>query len=718
MERRNGPSLWPALLAVFALALAIRLAFLFELRASPLLALPFGGAAFFHEWGKEVAEGRAASEVFYHAPLYPYLLGALYRCFGSDPLVARVAQAFLGAAGCALLAYAGGVFFERRVGFLAGLALALYPQAILFDAIHKKTSLALFLLLGFLACLARVQKTPRMAAWLAAGVLLSLFYAARENALVLVPVVLGWIALGFRSTSRAARARWSLAFLIGLSVAPVAMGVRNWRVGGEFIPGTANSGANFYIGNHRGASGLFEPLVSGAGSAPYDAANARRLAESSAGRTLSWRQVSRFWWKRGFEEIAREPFAWLALLAKKAFYLMSAQRWVDDHDLSAFQEESRLLRALGLPLRYGWLAPLGLAGLVFFAKERRLWLLVLCWLALAASLVLFFLVERFRMSLFPFLLLFGAQAACELVRALRGRRWGKAGGIAGLTAVFALAVHAPTGVHEWPHSTTYNFLGLAWNAQGDREQTLRWYERALEVAPENAAAHFNAGAVLLNLEREEEARAHLEQAARLEPAYAASSFAKLGEFHAAHGDLAGALELLERARSLDPLDSTVAYDLGLVLRQLERLDEAEAAYREALRLDPRHVDARNNLGFLLANTGRPEPARQEYERALALDPDFVRARVNLARLLATDERMRDGRAALVHASRAFELAPDDFSVRETLAAAHAASGDYAEALRVAQELKARMDAEGDRAGAARVEEALARYRARKPLDAR
>ncbi len=718
MERADSPPLWPALLAVFALALAARLVFLFEMRASPLLEIPFGGAAFFHRWGKEIAEGRAPSEVFYHAPLYPYFLGALYRGFGSDPVVARLAQAFLGAAGCALLAYAGRVFFERRVGILAGLALALYPPAILFDAVHKKTSLELFLLLGLLACLARAKERARTRVWIAAGVALSLFCASRENGLVLAPLVLGWIALGSRGANRAERVRWACAFVAGVLLAPLALGARNWKVAGEFVPGTVNSGANFWIGNHLGASGLFEPLISGEGSAPYDATNARRIAEESAGRTLSWREVSRFWWKRGFEEIAREPFAWLALLARKAFYLLSAQRWVDDHDLSAFQEESRLLRALGLPLRYGLLAPLGLAGLVFFAKERRSWLLALSWLALAASLVLFFLVERFRMSLLPFLLLFGAQAFCELVRAVRDRRWRNAAAIAGLALVFALAVHAPTGVSELPRSATYNFLGLAWNEQGDRERALLWYQRALEVAPENPAAHFNAGEVLLSLEREEEARAHLEHAARLEPAYAASSFAKLGEYHAAHGDLAGALELLERARGIDPLDSTVAYDLGLVLRQLGRLDEAEAAYREALKLEPRHADARNNLGFLLANTGRPEEARQEYERALALDPDFVRARVNLARLFATDERMRDGRAALVHARAAFELARDDVSVLETLAAAHAANGDYAEALRVAQELKARMDAQGDRAGAARLEEALAKYRAGKPLDAR
>jgi Flp pilus assembly protein TadD len=672
--RPDGRTLVPALL-VALLALAVRGAFLCEMRASPLFAIPFGGAAFYHGWGEALAAGRASGEVYYHAPLYAYVLGGLYRVFGSDPLVARVAQAFLGAAGAGLLVYVGRVFLDRRAGIVAGLLLALWPSAILADALHKKTSLELFLLLATLAFLARAREAPRPRTFAAAGLVLSLLGAARENALVLGPIVLAWIALGFPGASRAERARRAVAFAAAALLLPLAIGVRNLRVAGEFLPGTANSGANFWIGNHRGASGLFEPLVPGEGSAPFDPANARALAEEHEGRALGWREVSRSWWRRGIGEVVADPLAWARLLARKALYLVSAARWVDDHELDAFDADSRLLAVLGRPLRYGLLAPLGLAGLVLALSKRRLWLLAGAWIALGASLVLFFLAERFRMTLLPLLLLFAVHAVAELVRAVRARRLGHAGGIGVLAGALALLVHWPTGVAEWPRSATFNFLGLAWQERGDPAAALGWFERALEDVPGNAAARFNAGRSLLLLGREVEAREHLEQAARLEPAFAADAFLLLGEFHAEHDDLEGALALVARARELDPLHARAANAEGVVLRRLDRVEEAVAAYAEAVRLDGRLAEARNNLAWLLA----------------------------------TDGRVRDGRAALEQAERAAALAPEDLRVRETLAAARAASGDFAGARAVAEELRDRLAAAGDADGAARVAEELAAY---------
>jgi Flp pilus assembly protein TadD len=674
--RPGERTLVPALL-VALLALAVRAAFLGETRASPLFALPFGGAAFYHGWGEAIAEGRASPEVYYHAPLQAYVLAGLYRVFGSDPLVARVAQAFLGAAGAGLLVYVGRVFLDRRAGIVAGLLLALWPSAILADALHKKTSLEVFLLLATLALLARAREAPRARTFAAAGLALSLLGAARENALVLAPLVLAWIALGFHGTPRAERVRRAVAFTAAALVLPLAMGVRNLRVGGELVLGTANSGANFWIGNHRGASGLFEPLVPGEGSARFDPANARALAEEHEGRALGWREVSRSWWRRGLGEIAADPLAWARLLARKALYLVSAADWVDDHDVETFAAESRLLAALERALRYGLVAPLGLAGLVLALRERRLRLLAGAWLALAASLVLFFLVERFRATLLPLLLLFAVHALAALVRAVRARRLVAAGGIGLLAAGFALPVHWPTGVREWPRSSTFNFLGLAWQERGDPAAALPWFERALEDAPANAAARFNAGRALLLLGREVDARERLEQAARLEPAFAADAFLLLGEFHADHADLEGALALVARARELDPLHARAANAHGVVLRRLDRVHEAAAAYADAVRLDGRLVEARNNLAWLLA----------------------------------TDGRVRDGRAALEHAERAAALAPEDLRVRETLAAAHAASGDFAGARDAAEEVRARLAAAGDADGVARVAEELAAYAA-------
>lgn len=121
---------------IFAVAFAIRLVHIWQIKPSPFFDLLLGDAHGYDEWARRLAAGDwIGTEVFYQAPLYPYFLGVLYQIAGHDLLTVRIAQAAIGSASCALLALAGERLFSRRVGVLAGLALALYAPAIFFDAL-------------------------------------------------------------------------------------------------------------------------------------------------------------------------------------------------------------------------------------------------------------------------------------------------------------------------------------------------------------------------------------------------------------------------------------------------------------------------------------------------------------------------------------------------------------------------------------------------------
>jgi Flp pilus assembly protein TadD len=630
-EERGTTAGGRALLVLFALALAVRALYLLEMRGSPFFALPFGGAAFYHAWGASVAAGDAPAEVFYHAPLYPHFLGLVYRLAGVDVAAARALQALLGALACVLVARAGATLVGRRAGLLAGALLALWPQALLFEGVLKKTAFAFFLVCAFLAALAAATRRPGGPRFLVAGILLGLAALVRENTLVLLAVALGWTVRG-PSLERAARARAALLLVVGCALPILLVGLRNRGVGGELVLGTTNAGANLYIGNHRDASGLFEPLERGRGLAVHDPVVARASAELAAGRELDAREVSRHWRARAVEEVRAAPGAWLALLARKTWYLLAAQEWVDDHDLASFRGESRLLDLLAIPLRWGALVPLALVG-AFLARGRpggRL--LAAASLALGASIVLFFVTERFRTSLTPFLLPLAACALVALHDHLRARRWRPAAGIVAAAAGLGALVHLPTGQEEWPQSSTANYLGLALVAEGRRAEALTWFEHAARLSPENAEASFNAGEQLLELDRPEEATAYLERAAELWPPYLASCSHELGLYHARRGDYGTALGFLQRAAALEPAVARHPYNVGLALRRLGRDQEAEAAYRAALALDPAFADAHNNLGMLLEERGRLEDARSSYEAALRADPAHGRAAENLERV--------------------------------------------------------------------------------------
>src|SRR5262249_31225680 len=127
---------------VFAVALGVRLIYLWQIRSSPFFDTLLGDARAYDAWAQRIAGGEwIGRDFFYQAPLYPYFLGTLYSMFGRDLLVVRVAQSVLGSSACVLLALAARSMFSDRVGLIAGFMLALYAPAWFFDSLLQKTTL-------------------------------------------------------------------------------------------------------------------------------------------------------------------------------------------------------------------------------------------------------------------------------------------------------------------------------------------------------------------------------------------------------------------------------------------------------------------------------------------------------------------------------------------------------------------------------------------------
>ena len=129
-----------ALAGVWFLALALRLVFLAELHGTPFFSVLIVDGQRYDEWALQIARGNwLGSEVFYQTPLYPYLIGFLYKLVGHEVMLVRIVQAVLGASSCVLLAFAGRSFLNARVGLTAGLLLAVYPEAIFWDGLIHGT---------------------------------------------------------------------------------------------------------------------------------------------------------------------------------------------------------------------------------------------------------------------------------------------------------------------------------------------------------------------------------------------------------------------------------------------------------------------------------------------------------------------------------------------------------------------------------------------------
>jgi predicted TPR repeat methyltransferase len=95
-------------------------------------------------------------------------------------------------------------------------------------------------------------------------------------------------------------------------------------------------------------------------------------------------------------------------------------------------------------------------------------------------------------------------------------------------------------------------------------------------------------------------------------------------------------------------------NLGNVLVERERLEEAVEAYRQAIELDPRHANAHSNLGAALKALRRFDEAAAAYQKAIELDPDHADAHNNMGNLLSNQGRTRE---ALAYFCKAVTLSP-------------------------------------------------------------
>ena len=107
------------------------------------------------------------------------------------------------------------------------------------------------------------------------------------------------------------------------------------------------------------------------------------------------------------------------------------------------------------------------------------------------------------------------------------------------------------------------------------------------------------------------------------------------------------------------------------------MDEAIAAYRQALRHKPDYAEAHNNLGFALRTKGQLDEAIAEYQEAIRLKKDYAIARTNLGLALLAKGRLDE---AIAEGQEAIRLKKDYAEAHCALGLAFRSKGQFAQAL--------------------------------------
>jgi tetratricopeptide (TPR) repeat protein len=200
--------------------------------------------------------------------------------------------------------------------------------------------------------------------------------------------------------------------------------------------------------------------------------------------------------------------------------------------------------------------------------------------------------------------------------------------------------------------------GYAYGVLGRLEESLRCYERALELAPADPGGNTNVGAALERLGRLDEAVAFREKEVELHPDMPIAH-AALATTYVNTGRWDDAVQQLEIATTGDPTNLRFMRDLsGLYLRQ-GRDEEAQALVERIARHmanDPEQYGASSwvNEGLHLGLLGNFEASLELFDEGVARHPDSLDGWYNRAVTLFCLDRLDEARESV---GRALALDP-------------------------------------------------------------
>ena len=117
---------------------------------------------------------------------------------------------------------------------------------------------------------------------------------------------------------------------------------------------------------------------------------------------------------------------------------------------------------------------------------------------------------------------------------------------------------------------------------------------------------------------------------------------------------------LERALKIDPDNTVVLNNLGITLNSLERIDEAISCFENAINIAPNDLLGHFNLGMALKSSNKIANAINSFEKAIEIDPNNGESYYFLGELYRLSKQFN---AALVSFEKAFSLNPNiDFLI--------------------------------------------------------
>lgn len=657
-------------LAIFALALAVRLAYTLGLRGTPPGDLLLIDSETYDRLGRALLrDGIRGEEAYAVNVLYPYFLAGIYAVAGGAKIAALLAQALLDSLTCVIIYLTAIRLFGRATALVCAGIAVLYAPMVAYSGAILTPTLVTFLAALSLFLLVLYMRRPRWWPALAGGAAIGLATLGRGNHLLLVPLCGPFFFLAARGRKAALR-HWA-ALALGALLVLVPMNLRNYLVARQWVPVAANYAA-FYIGHNPGATGLYV-MPSFTSSARFDSEvwGTREAVARKLGRPVTLAESSRYLLREGLSYAASHPLEELRLTAKKFYFFWNRTEPPTNLSYYFAREFSPFLRVL--PFEFGIVGPLALLGLWFSRREPRRF--VLLWVFIAMNLLtalLFFVSAEYRLPMLPAAILLAGSSLVVLVRGFRTRPFPELPVALAVLVAAALFVNIRSPILQRQSLLRVDYLnfGRLYMDRGDTGNARMMFEHSLSIDPDYAPA-YESLAELSHQEGDDSAALRYSQRARRlgvfspvgmrpdeadstglaapGPSDAAASsvlqdrILELGALYRAGrwSEARGGFEALLRdaqARGDTSLALQMQNNVGLCDYKAGDLERAEDAFSRIIALSPGYVKAYNNLGLVREAQGRTAEAVAAYEAALEHQPGNAVARRALSRLRGSPPR--------------------------------------------------------------------------------
>lgn len=402
---------WPALAAIFFVAVVLRLAqWAAAAKWDPFYAdaPPHFDMHTYRTWSLAIADGDWSSagftigEPFFYGPLYPYVCAVVMAIFGRSSHVIHFAQLVLGACVPLVVFATARLIYDRRNALVSGLLAAVAAPVIFYEQVLLMEGLLYALYAVLLWALVRCTVNASRFAALAGGLCAGLICLGRSNLLLLLPVLapgLWWFSIGDR------RKRIVVAGLfVAGAVLPLSISLaRNVAVSGKWVLTTANGPMNLYIGNAPDSTGVLQLPPS----------FIELVKQHGSEAAVPWGDALR-------AQLSRSSGHLLPLFLKKLYLFWNSYDAADNVSYYAYSRYYPWIR--WNPLSWVVVCALGLSGAWLTRSTwRKTWPLYAFAVGIPVTIALVFVLGRYRLPVMLPLFILMAVAVIEFFDALRRR---------------------------------------------------------------------------------------------------------------------------------------------------------------------------------------------------------------------------------------------------------------------------------------------------------